>query len=438
MNYKGSRRKMVIALLSALVLVAISAIVFPNFKSATKSGSDITNEEIMANINSPLINSVSASVEPVETNIVSESENEDEGNNTIDIEETQEETTEVEEETVSEYDGKFMANVDEGECLNIRTAADENSELVGKIYRCGGGTVIEEQGDWTKISSGSCEGYVSTQYIVTDEDAQAFAESVCTRYAVITGETVRIRKETNAESEVLGLAEIESELTVLDEVEGWAKVAYDGEEGYVAEDLVDVYLDIQEAESVEEEKARIEAEEAEKAAEEEAARKAAEEEAAEEAAAAEAKAEAEAEAQAQTAAESTTSNEVQTTTVQTSGYSAGYDDAYLLACLVQAEAGSEPYEGKLAVANVVINRVNAGYGSSISEVIYAPGQFSPARNGSLNRILSSGPSAECVQAANAALAGTNNVPNYRNFRALRSANTSSYSSYSVIGSQVFY
>ena len=60
-------------------------------------------------------------------------------------------------------------------------------------------------------------------------------------------------------------------------------------------------------------------------------------------------------------------------TVQTDAYNVSYDDAYLLACLVYAEAGSEPYEGKLATANIVLNRLNSGkYGNTISDVINAP------------------------------------------------------------------
>lgn len=38
---------------------------------------------------------------------------------------------------------------------------------------------------------------------------------------------------------------------------------------------------------------------------------------------------------------------------------ASYDDVTLLAALIQCEAGSEPYEGKLAVGAVVVNRMRS-------------------------------------------------------------------------------
>lgn len=90
--------------------------------------------------------------------------------------------------------------------------------------------------------------------------------------------------------------------------------------------------------------------------------------------------------------------------------SATTDEAYLLASLVYCEAGNQSYEGQLAVANIVLNRVKSSlFPNSISEVIYQSGQFGPVYNGSLDRTLSNGPSSACVQAANDALAGNNNI-----------------------------
>lgn len=63
-------------------------------------------------------------------------------------------------------------------------------------------------------------------------------------------------------------------------------------------------------------------------------------------------------------------------TVQTSAYSISEEDAYLIACVVSAEAGGDIYEDQLAVANVILNRLKSGrYGNSVSNVVYARGQF---------------------------------------------------------------
>lgn len=62
----------------------------------------------------------------------------------------------------------------------------------------------------------------------------------------------------------------------------------------------------------------------------------------------------------------------------------------LLERLVEAEAGGEPYEGKLAVATVVMNRVNSSqFPNSIHSVIHQKNQFSPVANGSIKKKASS-------------------------------------------------
>lgn len=62
----------------------------------------------------------------------------------------------------------------------------------------------------------------------------------------------------------------------------------------------------------------------------------------------------------------------------------------LLERLVQAEAGGESYEGKLAVATVVVNRVkHTSFPNTIKGVINQPGQFCPVRTGSINKMTAS-------------------------------------------------
>lgn len=58
----------------------------------------------------------------------------------------------------------------------------------------------------------------------------------------------------------------------------------------------------------------------------------------------------------------------------------------LLARLVRAEAQTEPYEGKIAVACVLLNRIESKkFPDTLKEVIYAPGQFQPVQNGEINK-----------------------------------------------------
>jgi len=82
-------------------------------------------------------------------------------------------------------------------------------------------------------------------------------------------------------------------------------------------------------------------------------------------------------------------------------------DHLLLARIAMVEAGNESYEGQLAVANVILNRVkDERFPDSIRGVIYAGKQFPPAHNGLLDRRK---PNADALRAARDALNGKNNV-----------------------------
>ncbi|MGG4390503.1 cell wall hydrolase [Priestia megaterium] len=78
----------------------------------------------------------------------------------------------------------------------------------------------------------------------------------------------------------------------------------------------------------------------------------------------------------------------------------------LLARLVRAEAESEPYSGKVAVATVVLNRVdNPTFPNSISAVINQSGQFSPVSNGEISKPAD----ADSIKAVNEALTFNRNL-----------------------------
>ncbi len=78
----------------------------------------------------------------------------------------------------------------------------------------------------------------------------------------------------------------------------------------------------------------------------------------------------------------------------------------LLARIVRAEAQTEPFKGKVAVANVVLNRVHSPkFPNTIKEVIYQRGQFQPVRNGQINKPAD----AESIKAVYAALSNMRNI-----------------------------
>lgn len=78
-------------------------------------------------------------------------------------------------------------------------------------------------------------------------------------------------------------------------------------------------------------------------------------------------------------------------------------DYEVLKQIVEAEAGGCDMQGRILVANVVLNRVkDRKFPSTITDVVYQPSQFSPVSDG---RIKSCSVSEKTVEAVNRALAG---------------------------------
>lgn len=76
------------------------------------------------------------------------------------------------------------------------------------------------------------------------------------------------------------------------------------------------------------------------------------------------------------------------------------EDYQVLLRIVQAEAGICDDRGKILVANVIINRVlSEEFPDSIKSVVYAPSQFQPVMNGSINSVKVTADTVQCVERA---------------------------------------
>lgn len=107
------------------------------------------------------------------------------------------------------------------------------------------------------------------------------------------------------------------------------------------------------------------------------------------------------EAARQAAAQQTVSSGIN----QSGSITVASDEITLLAALLECEAYQD-YNSLLAVATVIMNRVaDPRFGNSITDVIYASGQFEPVWTGRLDAVLSKGPTSLSMQVAQDAVNG---------------------------------
>ena len=271
--------------------------------------------------------------------------------------------------------------------LNIREKATTESNVLGKLYRDSVARIINTEGDWYYIESGSVKGYVSSDYIKTGLTDDELIKKYGSQYIQVKCNGLNVREEPDTESKRRTVIYLDETYPVVELLEDWVKINIEDDNviGYVSREYVDLIIDFPQAISKEEE-AELQRLEEEKKRKKETSIK--------------------------------YGDEVKYT----------QEELKLLACLVHAEAGNQSYEGKLAVANVVLNRVKSKkYPNSIKEVIYQAGQFAVATSGSLEKQLAkydnynSTSQKLSIKAAKAALEGANNIKARLYFNSYKSA-----------------
>ena len=284
--------------------------------------------------------------------------------------------------------------IDAKDMLDIHAEANTASAVIGQVMEDGHVAILAKYNDWVQIQAGEIAGWVPAENLVETEISNE--EAVAANEQVIAERT----GATASEDEFFAEEEVQQDETAALQAEASEAAQNEIEEVQAAEEAARIEAEAQ-AKAAAEEAAQLEAEAQAKAAAEEAARL---------------------EAEAQQAA----------LAAQTAAISA--EELKLLANIIYCEAGSESYVGKVAVGNVIMNRVkSASQPNTITEVVYAKGQFSPVRNGSLQRALSSDKAdAACYQAAIEALAGAQPVGGKLFFR------RNNGRSGQVIGHHVFY
>ena len=339
---------------------------------------------------------------------------------------------------VAEFSDKCAANRDD---VNVRAEASTDSAIVGHMNIGACGDVLAQADGWVQISSGDVKGYVKADYVTVGEEAYALAKQYYSMTAVAKEDGINLRAAASKDAEVVGAVYENVTYTVTPEKTDDAWVCLQvatGAEGYASADYMEVTEGYRVAEPVDEVEAENDATSEETASTTE-----------------EKKATGSVEENKQTTQTTTEkpSTTQQTTTEATTQannsstigsssrtpISLSDADINLMAAVMTLECGSESYEGQLAVANVILNRLQSGaWGNTISSVVYAANQFSVVSDSRLQGLIQNGAQASCIQAARDACAGNNNIGDLMSFRPARNVDTSTLGTYKQIGNHVFF
>lgn len=267
----------------------------------------------------------------------------------------------VQETVSSGWETKAAADVNT--YANVRVEASEEAQKAGVMPKGASAEVLEQQGEWTKVSSGEVEGYVKTELLAFADEAKNLYEGTYGSQGIVTASSLRIRNTPSMDGAQIGSKVKGSTVQILGQEGDWYQIE-NGDDGPAY--MFAEYIQIEETTAITMEDYQAQ----------------------------------QREAAAQEAAAAGSGSQV----------SAGSGELDLLAAIIQCEAGGESHTGKVAVGAVIMNRVRSGqFPNSISEVVYQSGQFSPVASGRLADVLSQGARSDCYQAAQEALNGSNPI-----------------------------
>jgi len=269
--------------------------------------------------------------------------------------------------------------------VNIRMKPSTKSESVGKLYRNSAAEILKTKDGWFYVESGSVKGYIKCDLLKTGLSDDTLIKKYGTPMARVNVDGLNVRKDPDMDSKKITTIYQEETYRVLDTKGDWIKIDLEDEKinGYVKKEFVELEAEFKDAISKKQEEKIL-----------------------------------------QLKAEKRIKN--QTIIKHGNGFNYTDDDLKLLVCLIQAEAGHQSYECKLAVANVVLNRVKL-HKASFTAIVYSPGQFSVAKSGSLQKQLnrfdhfSNQAELLTIKAVKDALAGSNNIGSRRFFHTYAAA-----------------
>lgn len=134
--------------------------------------------------------------------------------------------------------------VDVSGYLNVRTEANVDGEIIGRLPQYGACEILGIEGEWSHIRSGEVEGYVNNQYILTGEEAERAAVSQVKLMAVVTADSLNIRSEpVQNPANVTGAASANERYEVRNQEDGWIQI----NEGYISAEYAQVRYALEEA-----------------------------------------------------------------------------------------------------------------------------------------------------------------------------------------------
>ena len=124
--------------------------------------------------------------------------------------------------------------------VNLRSAADTESDVLKVLEADEKLELISEADGWAEVVAGEQTGFVNMDFLEYVQEEETGADPITGSSTVlkVTTSAVRMRKGPGTDQDILMTIDSGITLEILEEADGWAKVTYQGQTGYVSGDYL--------------------------------------------------------------------------------------------------------------------------------------------------------------------------------------------------------
>ncbi|WP_084797819.1 SH3 domain-containing protein [Neobacillus mesonae] len=134
-------------------------------------------------------------------------------------------------------------NVSSGS-LNMRNSASTSASIIVKLAKGTSVKVYSISGGWAKVEAYGKTGYVSSAFLgdksqSTNNDSSLSTQKITTKYVNIKASSkLNVRKSTSTSSAIITKLTNGTEVKVISESKGWAKIQVNGQQGFVSSEFL--------------------------------------------------------------------------------------------------------------------------------------------------------------------------------------------------------
>jgi mannosyl-glycoprotein endo-beta-N-acetylglucosaminidase len=124
-----------------------------------------------------------------------------------------------------------------GDEVRLRSGPGTGYGILGAYNHGTALTILGTENGWTKVNVGGLNGFIRSDYVASGSSS-APSGSQTTQAGYINGTSVRLRSGANTSSQILGVYDTGTEMTITGSNGNWYAVSYNGMNGYVCKDYM--------------------------------------------------------------------------------------------------------------------------------------------------------------------------------------------------------